>query len=258
MLILSPSKMARYFLHLSYLGNNYHGWQRQPNSTTVQEVIEGAIRQLGVSHEGIHGCGRTDTGVHASDFYAHVDLSELNDLNAFRFKLNAVLPEDIAIREVIAVADDAHARFDATERGYTYSAHLLKNPYYYGRSLLCHQPLDIIAMNAASQHLIGRLEFTSFARVNGSQKHDFCDVRAAQWDMVDDQLIFHINADRFLRNMVRAIVGTLLDIGKGKMAPDELITVLAAKDRSAAGSSAAAHGLSLDRVDYPYIDRHVS
>lgn len=248
--------MARYFLHLSYLGNNYHGWQRQPNSTTVQEVIEAAMRQLGVMHEGIHGCGRTDTGVHASNFYAHVDLHEVENLNSFRFKLNAILPEAIAIHEVIAVSEKAHARFDATERGYSYSIHRLKNPRYYGRSLLCHQPLDIEAMNAASHHLIGRLEFTSFARLKGAQKHDYCDVRQAHWKMVDDQLIFHINADRFLRNMVRAIVGTLLDIGKGKMVPDELKNILAAMDRSAAGSSAAAHGLSLDRVDYPYIDRH--
>jgi tRNA pseudouridine38-40 synthase len=258
MLILSPSKMARYFLHLSYLGSNYHGWQRQPNSITVQEVIEAAIRQLGITHDGIHGCGRTDTGVHASDFYAHVDLDLITDLSAFRFQLNAVLAQDIAIIEVIEVANHAHARFDASERKYKYSVHRHKNPLHYGRSLLCHQPLDIDAMNTASEHLIGRQEFTSFARLQGAQKHDFCDVRTAGWSAIDDQLIFEISADRFLRNMVRAIVGTLLDIGKGKMPPEAIKEVIAAKDRSAAGSSAAAHGLSLDRVEYPYIGRHVS
>lgn len=248
--------MARYFLHLSYLGGNYHGWQRQTNSTTVQEVIESAVTQLGKAHTGVHGCGRTDTGVHASHFYAHIDLDELEDSNAFRFQLNAILPEDIAIHEVIAVHDDAHARFDATERSYSYSIHRLKNPLYYGRSLLCHQPLSMDAMNAACAHLIGRKEFTSFARTQGAQKHDFCDVRSAEWQEIGDQLILRISADRFLRNMVRAIVGTTLDIGKGKMLPEAITKILAAKDRASAGASAAAHGLSLDRVEYPYIDRN--
>ncbi len=246
--------MARYFLHLSYLGSNYHGWQRQTNSITVQEVIESSVSQLRMEHQGVHGCGRTDTGVHASNFYAHVDLEEQIDTEAFRFQLNAILPEDIAIHEVIPVKDDTHARFDATERAYSYSIHHLKDPGLYGRSLLCHQSLDIDAMNEASAYLIGRKEFTSFARSQGAQKHDFCDIRSASWVKTSKQTVFRISADRFLRNMVRAIVGTMLDVGKGKLPAEAILKILEEKNRSSAGASAAAHGLSLDRVEYPYID----
>lgn len=251
--------MARYFLHLSYLGTRYHGWQRQDNSITVQQKIEEALIKISVAYQGLMGCGRTDTGVHASNFYAHLDIlgTEL-DLKKIMHSLNAVLPEDIAIYKIIAVAEDAHARFDATGRSYTYRIHHRKEPLLHERSHLIHQALDISQMNACTSTLLGRKEFTSFARLHGGQKHDFCDVKSAHWRELDGNTVFQISADRFLRNMVRAIVGTMIEVGLGKCSKAAFEEIIKSKDRNAAGTSAPACGLSLDRVEYPYLGPNVS
>ncbi|NNC83888.1 MAG: tRNA pseudouridine(38-40) synthase TruA [Flavobacteriales bacterium] len=239
---------------MAYKGTAYHGWQRQANSLSVQQVLEESLTQLNYTHAVVTGCGRTDTGVHASDFYAHVDLETAENAD-LAYALNAVLPADIAIKQVTPVDSESHARFDALSRTYTYRIHHQKDPFLIHQSLFHRKVLDIDAMNQAASHLIGRKEFTSFARHHGAQKTDFCDVREALWSREDGRSVFTITADRFLRNMVRAIVGTLLEVGTGKLVPEGFKLVLEAKERSAAGASAPAHGLYLSRVEYPYIDR---
>lgn len=245
--------MARFFLHLAYKGTAYHGWQRQENSVSVQGTIEERLRRIGIPHEGLHGCGRTDTGVHATSYYAHLD-AEIKDIEQAAFSLNAVLPADIGIYKVIPVHDEAHARFDALERTYRYHIHHRKEPFAADRSLLYWRSLDISEMNKACEHLLGKQAFTSFARLHGGQKHDFCDVKFAHWVETNHGAMFEIRADRFLRNMVRAIVGTLIEVGTGKIGPAEVSTIISAKDRASAGSSAPAQGLSLHKISYPYIE----
>jgi tRNA pseudouridine38-40 synthase len=246
-------EVPRYFLHMAYKGTAYHGWQRQSNSITVQEVLEDVLRKINQQHTGVTGCGRTDTGVHAADFYAHVDL-QTKDTSNLAYQLNSVLPSDIAIYKVIPVAENAHSRFDATSRTYQYKIHHRKDPFFQEHSYYHQKPLDIEAMNTACNSLLGRKEFTSFARLHGAQRTDFCEVREAHWTSDGIHTLFTITADRFLRNMVRAIVGTLLDVGLGKLDRDGFDKVIQAKDRSAAGTSAPASGLYLSRVEYPYID----
>jgi tRNA pseudouridine38-40 synthase len=250
--------MPRYFLQISYKGTAYHGWQRQPNGITVQETLETALKKIRILQDGITGCGRTDTGVHATEFYAHFDSESPFDESKICFQLNAILPHDIAVQRIIPVKEDAHARFDAEARTYTYRIIHQKDPFWQNLSYLHWNPLNIEAMNEAANHFLGRQEFTSFTKMNGPQKTDYCDVSISNWETSDNQSIFTIRADRFLRNMVRAIVGTLLEVGTSKMDPDQVKEIITMKDRSKAGSSAPAHGLYLSRIDYPYIDPHVS
>ncbi len=248
--------MARYFLQISYDGTAYHGWQRQSNSHTVQAEIESCLTKIGLEHEGIMGCGRTDAGVHASEFFAHVNLDSEKIDNDIVFKLNAVLPHDIAIHQLTPLHEEAHARFDASARSYTYLIHHEKDPFLNERSYLQWRRLDIDRMNKACSYLIGTHEFTSFAKLHGGNNTDLCDVRSAEWSSQGHRSEFHITADRFLRNMVRAIVGTLIEVGQGKIDPTEVKDILKAKDRGSAGASAPAHGLYLSRVEYPYLDRY--
>ncbi len=241
----------RFFIDLSYKGAAYHGWQNQPNATTVQEVLEHAISTLLGEAIKIVGAGRTDTGVHALQMIAHFNYDENIDAEQLVYKLNAFLPPDISIRSVKQVNVEAHARFDALSRAYKYYVHQKKDPFKIDSSYYFKSDLDIDKMNHASNLLLGHKNFKCFSRTHTDVKTYNCDVKTAIWERNGDHLVFTIEADRFLRNMVRAIVGTMLEIGQGKMTEKEFRSVLDSQDRSKAGPSAPAHGLFLTRIDYP-------
>ncbi len=247
--------MPRYFLEIAFLGTAYRGWQMQPDRPSVQAEVERAMRfALHRPDLGVVGCGRTDTGVHASQFYLHFDHGGDTPLDErFVHSVNSLLPADIGVRRLIAVPDDAHARFSAVERGYRYRIHRRKDPFLEGRSHLLRPALDVQAMNAACALLIGRRDFSSFCKAGSDARTMICDVRMARWTEHGNGYDFVIHADRYLRNMVRAIVGTCLVIGRGHRAPEHMGGVLAALDRGAAGKSAPARGLYLERVIYPFI-----
>lgn len=244
--------MRRYFVELSYNGSTFFGWQRQPNQISVQEEIENALTKLNSNSPiQVVGCGRTDTGVHAHHYVLHVDLNEIKDCENFIFKLNRILPESIAIHSMKPVASDFHARFDATSRTYRYFIHQKKDPFKQSDSWYLKQNIDFEAMNIAGQLLLGMKDFTSFSKLNTDVKTNICTVTNAKWVAVDENnYYFEITADRFLRNMVRATVGTLLEVGLGKATPESIITILEAKDRGAAAVSVPAHGLFLWEVVY--------
>ena len=250
---------VRCFIDLSYDGTAYHGWQRQPESISVQRVLEEKLSDLLGRETAVLGCGRTDTGVHASAFYAHFEWpgefgSRFEDWEQAAWKLNGMLPPDIGVRRIFEVSGEDHARFSAAERAYTYWVHTRKDPFLEGRSARVYQDLDLEAMNAAAQQLVFHGEFDAFQKTGGGQKTTICDVRHAAWTQTEPhRLRFDITADRFLRNMVRAIVGTLIEVGKGRRAPEDMAEVIASKDRKRAGTSAPACGLYLSRVDYPFL-----
>ncbi|MEH6407181.1 MAG: tRNA pseudouridine(38-40) synthase TruA [Leeuwenhoekiella sp.] len=244
----------RYFIEIAYDGLPYHGWQRQPNGNSVQEEIENAFSTILRTKINIVGAGRTDAGVHAKQLFAHFDIEQnwsVQDCHQFTYRLNRFLPATIAIKKITAVSPDAHARFDATSRSYEYHVSLAKNPFNIEHAYYVQQKIDISAMNEAAILLIGCKDFKCFSRSNTDVKTYICDVTEAFWEVRGDELIFRITANRFLRNMVRAVVGTLLDVGKGKEDKNHIKLVLASKDRGAAGTSAPAHGLYLVSVKYP-------
>lgn len=244
--------MQRYFIELSYNGSSFFGWQRQPNQLSVQEEIENALTKLN-SNEPIQvvGCGRTDTGVHAFHYVLHVDLEEKKDPENFIFKLNRILPESIVIHSMKPVSDDFHARFSAVSRTYRYFLNRKKDPFKQEVSWYFKQEVDIDAMNEAGRLLLGTKDFTSFSKVNTDVKTNICTVSKAEWVIVDENNnYFEITADRFLRNMVRATVGTMLEVGLGKIKPESVLDILEAKDRGAAAVSVPAHGLFLWEVCY--------
>lgn len=241
----------RYFIRFSYVGKAYHGWQNQPNAITVQEVLEKALSTLLRQQIEVVGAGRTDAGVHAKEMFAHFDVLAIEDTEALVYRLNAFLPEDIAIETISKVGQDAHARFDAVERAYEYWLVPNKNPFYSDFAHCIRQPLDIEAMNKAAQFLLKHTDFECFSKSNTDVKTFVCDIRQAFWEEQDEKWVFTITADRFLRNMVRAIVGTLLDVGLGKMKPEEINAIIASKSRSKAGVSVPAKGLYLTKVLYP-------
>ena len=244
--------MNRYFLHLAYDGTPFHGWQRQPNDHSVQAEIEKALSTILQSEIAVMGCGRTDTGVHAKSFYAHFELTEaVNDMLLLKHKLNTLLPDSIAILDVLAVNADAHARFDATSRSYQYRIVSSKDPFCVNKAYRFPVALDVADMNIAAAILLEYSEFGSFCKAKADNHTNLCDVTKAVWKKVDGGLVFEITANRFLRNMVRAIVGTLLEVGQGKMQPEEMRIILDQKDRQAAGRSVPAHGLYLTEVVYP-------
>ncbi len=243
----------RYFLELAYKGTRYHGWQVQPNAVTVQEILDDALNKA-IRNENIHivGAGRTDTGVHASYFVAHIDVqSRIDDTIQFVKKLNRILPDDIVVYSAKEVDDDTHSRFSATERTYHYFLQIGKNPFYL--DLVCQYSfiLDFEMMNKAASVLLEYTDFTSFSKLHTDVKTNNCKVSHARWTHRIDGWVFTITADRFLRNMVRAIVGTLLEVGRGKMSIDDFSKVVEAKDRGAAGVSATAQGLFLADIVYP-------
>lgn len=244
--------MQRYFIELSYNGSTYHGWQIQPNAHTVQEEIESKLSRL-YSNKPVKvvGCGRTDTGVHAHHYILHVDLPPIPDTDWFQVKLNRMLPSSIAIQHVFPVSDEQHARFSAKARTYRYYIHSKKDPFNTESSWYVNKTLDISKMNQAAKLLLGKQDFTSLSKLHTDVKTNICDVRFAEWIQADENsMYFEITADRFLRNMVRATVGTLLDIGMGKLEPNDLQKILAAKDRQAASTSVPGHALYLWKVEY--------
>ena len=243
--------MGRYFIHLAYNGANYNGWQTQPGLPTVQETLEKALSTLLRQPIAVVGCGRTDTGVHASDFYAHFDLKDFKDPKELTFKLNSFLPPDIAIFAIFPVADNAHARFDATARTYQYQVSDRRLPFRQGQYCRIYFKPDIERMNEAAQVLMEYEDFTSFAKLHTQVKTNICHLTEARWDRVGEEWIFTIRSNRFLRNMVRSVTGTLLDVGRGKLSIEGLREIIEKKDRCAAGVSMPACGLFLTKVDYP-------
>ncbi|WP_423149552.1 tRNA pseudouridine(38-40) synthase TruA [Rubrolithibacter danxiaensis] len=249
-------KKQRYFLELSYKGTAYHGWQVQPNAVTVQEVLENALCTVFRQQIETVGCGRTDTGVHAKQFYAHFDLEEFaGEMDKSKVQsLNAVLPKDIAVHRIIEVEEDAHARFDATERSYEYHIHFQKDPFKQDYSWLLRDVPDLEAMNEAASVILEYRDFSCFSKSNTQVFTNNCLVSEAVWRRTDSGIVFRITADRFLRNMVRAIVGTLIPIGRGDFKPEGIRNIIESKNRSNAGTSVPACGLYLTRILYPYID----
>ncbi len=241
----------RYFLEFSYNGSAYHGWQKQPNAITVQEVIEKALSALLKTPISTMGAGRTDTGVHAKQMFAHFDYK--NDLHNtdLVFKLNSFLPSDIVVHEVFKVKDQANARFNAISRTYLYRVSLKKDAFTSDESFYVRQNLDIKKMQDATKILFQYKDFQCFSKSNTNVKTYHCVITKAEWVLVNNELQFTIKADRFLRNMVRAIVGTLINIGLGKIMVDDLYGIINSKDRSEAGFSVPAHALYLIAVDYP-------
>ena len=243
--------MQRYFIEIMYNGSNYHGWQFQPNSITVQEQLEKAISTVLNKKIGVMGAGRTDTGVHAKQFFAHFDYdSNLTDGNIV-YRLNSFLPEDICVKSIFEAKPDAHSRFDAISRTYEYIIYNSKNPFWVDKAYFLYKKLDIDEMNKAANCLFDFVDFTSFSKLHTQTKTNNCTITKAVWEQKDDTLIFTIQADRFLRNMVRAIVGTLINVGLSKISIDDFINIIKSKDRTQAGTSVPAHALYLIQVCYP-------
>ena len=241
----------RYFIELSYNGSAYHGWQNQPNAISVQEVTEKALSTLLKSSISIMGAGRTDTGVHAKQMYAHFDFERKFIITDLIFKLNSFLPEDIVIHDIFKVKDESHARFHAVSRTYLYRITLKKNPFTHTSTFCFKQDLDLEKMKEATKILFQYKDFQCFSKSKTDVKTYYCNIIKAEWLMVNNELQFTIKADRFLRNMVRAIVGTLINIGLGKISVEDLHTIIKSKNRSEAGFSVPAHALCLIAVEYP-------
>ncbi|HET6559150.1 MAG TPA: tRNA pseudouridine(38-40) synthase TruA [Prolixibacteraceae bacterium] len=242
----------RYFIELAYKGTRFHGWQVQPNGVSVQESLEKALSTITRESIAVTGAGRTDTGVHASYFVAHFEST--NDHLAhpdFAHKLNRFLKEDIAIFSIQKVSATSHARFDAISRTYQYNINLHKDPFSTDTSWYFYRQPDVEAMNKAAQILFDYTDFTSFSKLHTDVKTNNCKIMQAEWAQQDHKLVFTVKADRFLRNMVRAIVGTLLEVGIGKMDLNDFRQVIEQKDRGAAGLSVPAHGLFLTGIEYP-------
>lgn len=241
----------RYFITFSYNGSSFHGSQSQPNGNTVQSEMETAFATILRQPVPLTFAGRTDAGVHAEKMVAHFDWAHQLPAN-FAGRLNNILPPTIAVRDICPVTDHAHARFDATARTYRYSITTRKDPFLYITHTRVAPGLDFEAMNNAARLLLGRQDFSSFCRVHTDVKTTICDVREAYWKLESDtEASFIITADRFLRNMVRAVVGTLFEVGRGKMTEAQLSDIIAAHDRCRAGHSAPAEGLSLVEIIYP-------
>jgi len=244
----------RLFVQLSYDGSPFCGWQTQANVPTVQEEMERALSIAFREKVSVVGAGRTDTGVNARHFIAHFDVSAWPDEESARIlrKINAILPPAIVAEAFYRVADNAHARFDAVSRTYRYYIHTAKDPFA-RHSCRCWYDYDVDAMNRAAQVLLGRHDFSSFEKTGGANKTDICTVTEARWEAVDrHHLVFTITADRFLRNMVRATVGTLLEVGRGRRTPEWVAEVLEARDRGRAGQSVYGEALFLEEIRYPY------
>ena len=246
----------RYFIELSYNGKNYHGWQIQQNANSVQSEINKALSVLLQEDIMVAGAGRTDTGVHAKQLYSHFDTAATFEIDSLKFKINKFLPEDISCTSITAVNKDVHARFSATARTYEYWITANKNPFLNNKAYYFVHSLNIDLMNIACDTLLNHTDFSCFSRSNTDTFTNDCDITFAHWEMKNDCLVFTITANRFLRNMVRAIVGTMLDIGQERMTLEDLETILKSKNRSEAGTSAPAHGLYLTEVKYPKEDLH--
>ncbi len=243
----------RYFLQFSYNGTKYHGWQSQPNAITVQEVLTKSLSTVLNETVTLMGAGRTDTGVHAKQMYAHFDSSGIFDLTNILYKLNSILPDDIVAEIISPVHPDAHARFDATSRTYQYHIHTKKNAFNNLQSWYYRQPLDVEKMNEAASLLLNFTDFECFSKTHTDVNTFNCKITAASWQVAQNNLTFTITADRFLRNMVRAIVGTLVNVGLHKISIADFVAIIESKNRNKAGFSVPAHGLFLTEVAYPYL-----
>ena len=241
----------RYFIEFSYNGKEYHGWQNQPNAISVQQVLEEALSKLLRTKVSVMGAGRTDAGVHASQMFAHFDIEDSFDVESIVFKLNCFLPKDISVHGIFKVKDKAHARFNALSRTYHYKISTKKNVFTSDFAYHVYFPLDVNLMNEACKILFQYNDFQCFSKSNTDVKTYHCTIKEAFWTMTDDELVFTIKADRFLRNMVRAIVGTMVEIGQGKMHPEKLHDIIKSKDRNEAGYSVPAQGLFLTEIVYP-------
>lgn len=246
-------KINKYFFQLAYDGTNYHGWQFQPNAITVQEVIETKLKVLVGSKVSVMGCGRTDTGVHASDFYLHCEFAlQKYSIDELCYKLNHLLPNDISISSIIPVGDDAHTRFDAISREYRYYIHQQKNPFINKYSYFFVRKINIELMREAGKLLFQHKDFTSFSKLHTDVNNNDCDVTFFEInELGDGKIEIIITANRFLRNMVRSIVGTLLDVGCEKTSVKSFDEIIHSKNRSNAGASAPAKGLFLHEVKFP-------
>ncbi len=249
----------RYFLKLAYSGAGFHGWQRQPNASSVQQTIEEALATILRSETPITGAGRTDTGVNARMMFAHFDTEvEISDKRRFLLSLNRLCGKGIALQDLIEVGEDAHARFDATSRTYKYFVTFEKSPFLSAFSWHSPGDLNLKAMNDAAEMLKETDDFTSFAKLHSDSKTNICDVREARWEEWENEYgvpgaVFTISADRFLRNMVRAVVGTLVEVGRGKLDREGLKNIIGRRDRCAAGTSMPAEALFLWDIRYPYL-----
>jgi tRNA pseudouridine38-40 synthase len=242
----------RYFIELAYKGTNYHGWQLQPNAITVQEVLQKAFSTVLRTNIEVMGAGRTDAGVHAEQLFAHFDFEENFIIEEVLYKVNAIMPNEIVVYNILKVKDDAHARFDAISRSYEYRIFLGRNPFQNETTWqLINKKLNILKMNAAAEILLTYTDFECFSRTNSDVNTFNCKITNAKWILNEDSLIFYITADRFLRNMVRAVVGTLLEVGTEKIDLSAFKKIIESKNRSNAGPSAPAQGLFLTEVTYP-------
>ena len=240
----------RYFIELSYDGSPFVGWQRQPKGDSVQSCLEVALKTLLQKPVSVVGAGRTDAGVHARQLFAHVDLDDQVDQN-LKFRLNKLLPKEIAVNSILVVADDAHARFDATGRRYSYHITTQKDPFLEKRSYYFSKSLELELMNQAATVMLDHDDFKCFSKSRTDVKTYLCDIQQAYWEQNGSDMVFFIQANRFLRNMVRAIVGTLIEVGLKKISIDDFRSILQSRDRSKAGYSVPAHGLYLEKVYYP-------
>lgn len=241
----------RYFIQFAYFGKAYHGWQNQPNAITVQQVLEEGLSMLLRTNVAVVGAGRTDAGVHAQEMFAHFDFEEIENPADLIHRLNNYLPSDIVVKSIFLVKDDAHARFHAVERTYEYFIVQEKNPFQIDTAHYIWSTLDIDAMNKAAEILMEYEDFECFSKTHTDVKTYLCKLKKAVWEQKEDKLIFTITADRFLRNMVRAVVGTLLEVGFKKMEPESIRAIVESKDRGRAGVSVPAKGLYLTKVLYP-------
>lgn len=244
----------RFFIRFAYDGTAFHGSQRQPNGVTVQETMEQALAMIFRKDMPLTFAGRTDAGVHAREMYAHFDINDNQSsiVNNLKFRLNGILPDSIAIYDIFRVTDDAHARFSAKCRTYEYHVIDHKDPFLLPYATRLRTPIDFVAMNEAARYLIGRQDFASFCRTHTDVKTTICDLTQAEWkELGNGHAVFTISADRFLRNMVRAVVGTLFQVGIGKITKEQFAEVIAQHNRCSAGDSAPAQGLYLTHIEYP-------
>ena len=251
-------ELTRYFIELSYNGSAYHGWQRQPNAISIQQVLEEALSRLARNKITLLGAGRTDTGVHALQMFAHFDVShKIANTKELIFHLNGFLKDDISVKGIRQVKPKANARFDATARYYEYHISTAKDPFHSQFHYYLKNQPDIDMMNEAAKSLLLHKDFKCFSRTNTDVKTFLCEIKKAVWEQEGSSLIFYISSNRFLRNMVRSIVGTLLEVGYKKRKVEDIDDLIRSKDRRQAGFSVPAHGLYLSRIEYPqniYID----
>jgi tRNA pseudouridine38-40 synthase len=248
--------MKRYFIHLAYNGARYCGWQIQPHSPSVQEELERCLTLKTGQKISVTGCGRTDTGVHARNYYAHFDVeTPIANCQDLVYRLNVFLPPDIVLYKIWEVPADLHARFNAVSRTYHYYISRQKNPFHQQDAYFLYGDLDVEKMQQAADLLFNYHDFTSFSKLHTQVKTNDCKIMEARWFELDGLLVFRIRADRFLRNMVRAIVGTLLEVGKGRMTLEQFKEVIEKKNRCSAGESVPAHALFLEAVEYSFVEK---